>query len=120
VAAIFRAGRPIKPEGSTVIQADDEVFFLADARNITTVMSELRRLDSRPTRRLMIAGGGNIGRKLARNLENRYQVKVLEKYRDRARPIARNCSTPSCWSATAPTRTCCARRTSTRPTSTWR
>jgi trk system potassium uptake protein TrkA len=88
VAAIFRAGRPIKPEGSTVIQADDEVFFLADARNITTVMSELRRLDSRPTRRLLIAGGGNIGRKLARNLENRYQAKVLEKYRDRARAIA--------------------------------
>ena len=88
VAAIFRAGRPVKPEGSTVIQADDEVFFLADARNITTVMSELRRLDSRPTRRLLIAGGGNIGRKLARRLEKRYQVKVLERSRDRARAIA--------------------------------
>jgi trk system potassium uptake protein TrkA len=88
VAAIFRAGRAIKPTGSTVIQADDEVFFLADQRNITTVMSELRRLDSRPTKRLMIAGGGNIGRRLAKSLENRYQVKVLEKYRDRARAIA--------------------------------
>jgi trk system potassium uptake protein TrkA len=88
VAAIFRNGRPIKPEGTTVIQADDEVFFLADARNITTVMSELRRLDSRPTRRLMIAGGGNIGRKLARNLEKRYSVKVLERSRERARGIA--------------------------------
>ena len=71
-----------------MIQDDDEVFFLADARNITTVMSELRRLDSRPTRRLLIAGGGNIGRKLARSLENRYQVKVLERSRDRARGIA--------------------------------
>jgi trk system potassium uptake protein TrkA len=88
VAAIFRNGRPIKPEGSTVIQADDEVFFLADARNITTVMSELRRLDVRPTRRLLIAGGGNIGRKLARILEKRYQVKVLERSRERARGIA--------------------------------
>jgi trk system potassium uptake protein TrkA len=88
VAAIFRNGKPVKPEGSTVIQADDEVFFLADARNITTVMSELRRLDSRPTRRVLIAGGGNIGRKLARSLEKRYQVKVLERSRDRARAIA--------------------------------
>ena len=88
VAAIFRNGSPVKPQGNTVIQADDEVFFLADARNITTVMSELRRLDSRPTRRLMIAGGGNIGRKLARSLENRYSVKVLERSRDRARAIA--------------------------------
>lgn len=88
VAAIFRNGRPVKPEGTTIIQEDDEVFFLADARNITLVMSELRRLDSRPTRRLLIAGGGNIGRKLARNLEKRYQVKVLERSRDRARSIA--------------------------------
>ena len=88
VAAIFRRGRPLKPEGSTVIQEDDEVFFLADARNITTVMSELRRLVNRPTRRLLIAGGGNIGRKLARTLEKRYQVKVLERSRERARSIA--------------------------------
>ena len=88
VVAIFRNGRPIKPQGSTVIQADDEVFFLADARNIRTVMSELRRLDSRPTRRLLIAGGGNIGRKLARSLEGRYSVKVLERSRERARAIA--------------------------------
>jgi len=52
------------------------------------VMSELRRLDSRPTRRVLIAGGGNIGRKLARSLEKRYQVKVLERSRERARSIA--------------------------------
>ncbi|CAN5143662.1 Trk system potassium transporter TrkA [soil metagenome] len=88
VAAIFRGGRAIKPEGTTVIQADDEVFFLADAKNIRTVMSELRRLDNRPTKRLLIAGGGNIGRKLARRLEKKYQVKVLERSRERARSIA--------------------------------
>ncbi len=88
VAAIFRAGRPVKPEGSTVIEVDDEVFFLADARNIATVMNELRQIDRRPMRRLLIAGGGNIGRKLARRLENRYSVKVLERSRERARSIA--------------------------------
>ena len=88
VAAIFRNGRPVKPEGSTVIQVEDEVFFLADARNITMVMSELRQMDSRPTRRLLIAGGGNIGRRLARNLEDRFSVKVLERSRERARNIA--------------------------------
>jgi len=88
VAAIFRNGRPVKPEGSTVIQVEDEVFFLADARNITMVMSELRQMDSRPTRRLLIAGGGNIGRRLARNLEDRFSVKVLERSRERARSIA--------------------------------
>jgi trk system potassium uptake protein TrkA len=88
VAAIFRQGRPVKPEASTVIEVEDEVFFLADRRNILTVMSELRRVDERPARRVMIAGGGNIGRTLARNLENRYSVKVVERSRERARDIA--------------------------------
>lgn len=88
VAAIFRNGRPVKPEGNTVIEAYDEVFFLADRRDIRLVMNELRRVDSRPARRVMIAGGGNIGRNLARSLENRYSVKVLERSRERARGIA--------------------------------
>lgn len=88
VAAIFRNGRPVKPEGNTVIEVDDEVFFLADRKDILTVMSELRRVDARPARRLLIAGGGNIGRNLARSLESRYSVKVLERSRERARGIA--------------------------------
>ena len=88
VAAIFRRGAPVKPEGHTVIEADDEVFFLADRRTIPLMMAELRRSDDRRTRRVLIAGGGNIGRNLARALENRYSVKVLERSRDRAKRIA--------------------------------
>jgi trk system potassium uptake protein TrkA len=83
VAAIFRRGRPILPEGHTVIEADDEVFFVAARENIRKVMGELRQLD-RPVRRVMLAGGGNIGLRLARALEGRYQVKVIEPDRDRA------------------------------------
>jgi len=69
VAAIFRNGKPIRPQGNTIIESDDEVFFLADQRNISLVMSELRKLDARPTKRIFIAGGGNIGRNLARMIE---------------------------------------------------
>ena len=88
VAAIFRNGKPIRPQGNTVIEANDEVFFLADQKNISLVMSELRKLDSRPTKRIFIAGGGNIGRNLARMIEKKYSVKVLERSRERARNIA--------------------------------
>jgi len=77
VAAIFRKDRPIIPEGSTVIEADDEVFFVAAQKNIRACMGELRRLD-RPYRRLMIAGGGNIGLRLAEDIEDRYKVKIIE------------------------------------------
>jgi trk system potassium uptake protein TrkA len=77
VAAIFRKDRPIMPEGSTVIEADDEVFFVAAQENIRACMGELRRLD-RPYRRIMIAGGGKIGYRFAKNIEERYQVKLIE------------------------------------------
>ncbi len=78
VAAIFRKDRPIIPEGSTVIEADDEVFFVAAQKNIRACMGELRRLD-RPYKRLIIAGGGNIGFRLAQDVEQRYQVKIIER-----------------------------------------
>ncbi|WP_053981933.1 Trk system potassium transporter TrkA [Marinagarivorans algicola] len=77
VAAIYRRNRAITPTGNTVIEADDEVFFIAARADIRAVMSELRRLD-RPYKRLVIAGGGNIGFSLAKNLESKYSVKVIE------------------------------------------
>ena len=63
VAAIYRRNRPIIPRGDTVIEADDEVFFLAARRDIRAVMSELRKVE-RDFRRVVIAGGGNIGERL--------------------------------------------------------
>jgi trk system potassium uptake protein TrkA len=77
VAAIFRQGRPIMPEGNTLIEADDEVFFIAARKNARAIVGELRKLD-RMVKRLIIAGGGHIGARLAQGLEDRFQVKVIE------------------------------------------
>ncbi|MCF4997496.1 Trk system potassium transporter TrkA [Pseudomonas syringae] len=77
VAAIFRRDRPILPQGDTVIEADDEVFFIAARENIRAVMSEMRRLDE-TYKRIVIAGGGQIGERLAEAIESRYQVKIIE------------------------------------------
>ncbi len=77
VAAIFRQDSPIMPEGRTNIEAGDEVFFLAATENIRGVMREMRRVD-RPVKRVMIGGGGNIGRRLAKAIENKYEVKIIE------------------------------------------
>jgi len=77
VAAIFRQDRSINMNGDTVVEAGDEVFFLAATEHIRTVMQELRRMD-KPAKRVMIVGGGNIGRRLARSLERSYQVKLIE------------------------------------------
>ena len=87
VAAIYRRGKPIRPLGSTVIEADDEVFFIADTKHIRAVMSELQKLES-SYKRIMIAGGGLIGAGLAKLLENKHNVKLIEFNAERAKELS--------------------------------
>ena len=87
VAAIFRKDRPVVPDGDTVIEVDDEVFFVSAKKNIRAVTAELRHLE-RSYHRVVIAGGGNIGRRLAEILADRYRVKVIERDPARARLLA--------------------------------
>lgn len=83
VAAIYRNGKPIRPLGSTVIEADDEVFFIAATKHIRAVMSELQKLEH-SYKRIMIAGGGLIGAGLAKQLEHDHHVKLIEYSPERA------------------------------------
>ncbi len=87
IAAIYRDGKAMLPEGDTVIQEGDEVFFIADRKDIRVFMSEMRRLED-PVRRVVIAGGGNIGVRLALALEQTNQVKIIERDGKRARHIS--------------------------------
>jgi len=82
VVAIYRDGEGIIPDGDTVVEEDDEVFFVVARKDIRSVLSEMRKLDE-PVKRVVIAGGGNIGIRLAKVLENTTQVKVIERSRDR-------------------------------------
>ena len=88
VAAIYRGNSPIMPQGDTVIEPDDEVFFVAARDHIPQVMSELRQID-KPGRRIILAGAGNIGFRLAQTLEQfNYQTKLIERDPRRARFVS--------------------------------
>jgi len=87
VAAIFRRGQAIDPQSDTVIEVDDEVFFIAASKHINAVMAELRQVE-RPYKHIMIAGGGYIGLRLAKSIEPFFSVKVLEIDPQRAEQIA--------------------------------
>ena len=87
IAAIFREHQPIDPDGQTVVEPGDEVFLLAATAHIRTVLRELRRM-LKPVRRVMIAGAGNIGSRVAATLGSRYEVKLIERDRQRAEIVA--------------------------------
>lgn len=87
VAAIFRGMEPILPTGSTSIEADDEVFFIVAAGQINSVMAELRDVE-RAFKRVTIAGGGNIGARLAATIERYFNVKLIEFDPGRAERLA--------------------------------
>ncbi len=87
VAAIYRQNRSITPEGDTVIEAGDEVFFIAAKGDIKKVMSELRSIEKH-YKSIMIIGGGNIGARLASVLEDDYQVKLIERDLNRCHQLS--------------------------------
>jgi len=87
IAAIYRDGKAVQPEGDTVVEEGDEVFFLAARKDVRVFMSEMRKLED-PVRRVVVAGGGNIGVRLANALEQTNQVKLIERDPNRARTIS--------------------------------
>lgn len=87
IAAIFREYQALDLNGDTIVEAGDEVFVLAATENIQTVMKELRP-QQQPVRRIMIAGGGHIGERVAKTLENSHQIKLVELNADRAELVA--------------------------------
>jgi trk system potassium uptake protein len=91
IVAIYRNNAAIAPNGDTMFIEGDEVFFLAQADAIISVMRKLQRQDL-PYRKIFIAGGGNVGLRLAKSLEKDFQVKLLEHNLSRCREIAEELS----------------------------
>ncbi|NOT83448.1 MAG: Trk system potassium transporter TrkA [Methylococcaceae bacterium] len=91
IVAIFRQGKPQIVNGQSVIQVDDEVFFVVPSKDMRRVLKALHKLGS-PIKRIIIAGGGHVGKRLALALEKDYQVKIIEKNAERAHKIANELS----------------------------
>lgn len=87
VAAIFRGNKSIMPRGTTMIEAEDEVFFISDSRYIKEVISEVQD-DNYRYKNIMIAGGGNIGCGVAKALEKNYSIKLIEINKKRAKYVS--------------------------------
>ncbi|MBP6765175.1 MAG: Trk system potassium transporter TrkA [Rubrivivax sp.] len=88
IVAIYRQDKALTDlDGHTRIEPGDEVFVLAATRQIGTVLGALRHR-AQPVRRLMIAGGGKVGLRLARQIQGEYEVKIVENNRQRCEYLA--------------------------------
>lgn len=87
IVAIYRGMQRVQVDGDTRIEAGDEVFVLAATEQIRTVLGALREMD-RPVRRVMVAGGGKVGLRLARLLQGTHQLKIIEADRKRCDYLA--------------------------------
>ncbi len=87
VAAIFRNDISVPVNGEAVIEPGDEVHFFAPRQEVLRLLKDLGCLE-KPLKRVIIAGGGHIGKRLALALEKNHQVKIIEKDAKRAKKIA--------------------------------
>lgn len=87
IVILFRQGKAVIPDGQTVIEPDDELFFIGSPKHMRALLQSLRST-KHEFKRIMLAGGGNIGMRLAMRLEKHYQVKLIEMDLERAQYAA--------------------------------
>ncbi|MDZ7592204.1 MAG: Trk system potassium transporter TrkA [Rubrivivax sp.] len=88
IVAIYRLEKALRSlEGDTRIEIGDEVFVLASTEHIRAVLGALTQVD-RPVKRIMLAGGGKVGLRLAREIQAEYQLKLIEPQRERCEYLA--------------------------------
>lgn len=79
VVDVVRDGRPLQASRGTVIAPGDEVVLVVDSRHARRAIRQLREAE-KSVHRVMIAGGGNIGLRLARQLaEESHSVRIIER-----------------------------------------
>ena len=90
VVAIHRGGITIIPFGKDKIKANDQVFVLAETENIHSIVRSTGHQEN-PITSIMIAGGTQIGYKVASILSNdsaKWNIKLIEPDHDRATQLA--------------------------------
>ena len=89
ICAVYRNTRLIVPQPETVIAEGDEIAFAVESRHMAAVMYVLFEYN-RSNHRVMIAGGGNVGYRLAKKMEGKFNIKIIEASQSRAEWLSEN------------------------------
>jgi trk system potassium uptake protein TrkA len=90
VVGIVRDGEGIVPDADQMMLAGDDVYFVADAAHVPRAMAVFGHEET-VARRIIIAGGGNIGAFLGQIIEKDHpgvNARIIESNRDRAHLVA--------------------------------
>lgn len=90
VVAIGRGEDTIIPRGDDSIQAGDKIYLFAHQKDLPSIQYMLQSggEEKRRNRRVFILGGGNIGKKIAKELEGQSEVKLIERDEQRCLKLA--------------------------------
>ncbi len=87
VIALLRGGETIIPHGDTVFHAGDLAYIIGRGGQVDNI-NRVAGKEAVHIRRVMIAGGGRIGRYAASILQDRLKITLIEENRQRAEALS--------------------------------
>ncbi len=87
VVAVARGIKTVIPSGRDELLPQDQAFFMVAAQNLTRLM-EITGVAQQMRHRVMILGGGLVGRRLAQLLGKSVEVRLVEKNEDSAKELS--------------------------------
>ncbi len=88
LVGVHRAGQTIIPRGDTELLRGDVLYAVGGAETVSDYLQSIG-VESRPTRRVVIAGGGHVGRFLSNLLiKDHVEVTVIQRSSRRANELA--------------------------------
>lgn len=87
VVAIVRNGKTIIPRGNEILKHNDLAYIVSTPEGYPEVLRDTGKV-KHEIKSVMILGGSRIGAKLAKELEHRYSVKIIEINKERSNYLA--------------------------------
>ncbi len=87
IVAIARGINTLIPRGDDTILPYDQVFFILKREHMTSMLNALG-IEQHRVQRVMLVGGGMVGRRVSQLLEKKFNVKLIEKNPAKAERLA--------------------------------
>ncbi|MBX3044380.1 MAG: Trk system potassium transporter TrkA [Candidatus Kapabacteria bacterium] len=89
VLAIKRGGITIIPKGQDILLRGDQIFVVASNKYLKEILNFFGKINAN-IRNVMIVGGGLVGEYVAKDLEKKIYVKIIESNEKKANLLAEN------------------------------